>query len=289
MPLTPISHKSSKFVQQKIVHTSQQKPQPVSRSKSFEEHTEQARYHPPAPEYKLNEESETDEYKHESIKALAERFGPVSPVHTPKWQTTFQQQPEASKDDLYMNFGPDKYRTQFEYNVTQKGGPPQKSFMEFPEQEFLISHSPGKLRLSEKRVDKFGNELPAWARQEDEGPIIEEPVSPRKVPPPHFDSKQPGPELLKKLPPVLRKPEGQQVRFEIEVDGSLPPQSIQVSWFKDGMHVRNSPDTRLASNFGLHTLIIPEVFYEDSGLYKVLVQTPLGNLESFCQLVVEGC
>jgi hypothetical protein len=89
----------------------------------------------------------------------------------------------------------------------------------------------------------------------------------------------------KKLLPELRKYEGQSARFEINVSGSPEP---QVSWYKDTIHIKNSPDTRITSNLGTHTLVIPEIFFEDCGVYKAVASNTQGTVESTCRLIVEG-
>ncbi len=95
-------------------------------------------------------------------------------------------------------------------------------------------------------------------------------------------------ELVRRLPPVVRTREDGMVKLELEVSGG---NDIQVSWYKNGVPMRDSPQTRIVNNgFGLHSLIIPQLFGEDSGLYKVLITSPLSGqqLESYCQLIVEG-
>lgn len=292
VPLTPVStNKTSKSISHQVVpSTSRNRPflgSNSSRSKSFEEQTEETRYHRAAPEYTVEtsggEETDEFDYTNESIKALAQRFGEVSSIQSPRRTKTssFTLRPVESKDDLYTAFKPSKkYKSHYAYNVVQKATrKPNKSLIEFPEQEFLISKTSNKLELLGSN-----NQQP---RSIDEGPSSYRKVTTTTMT--TTTERQPGPELLKKLPPVIRRSEGQQVRFEIEIGANFPPHSIQVTWTRNGVTIENSTDTRISSTFGLHTLIIPEVFAEDSGLYRVLVSTPIGNLESFTQLVVEGC
>jgi hypothetical protein len=161
-----------------------------------------------------------------------------------------------------------------------------------PEQEFIIK--PNISKPIQSTFDKFGNKLPSWAKPDQE-------ESPQQIHPSYStgykpsnlldystyeDNDKPGaPQFLRKLAPVLKRNERQQARLELEVSGTPEP---QVHWFKDGMPIKNTPDTRLSSTFGLHTLVIPEVFREDSGVYRALVTSPLGTLESFCHLIIEG-
>lgn len=100
-----------------------------------------------------------------------------------------------------------------------------------------------------------------------------------------FQSQLTPPRITRKLPAELRKQEGQVAKFEFNVTGNPEP---EVYWYKDNMLLKNTPDTRLTSESGLNTLVIPEIFPEDCGMYKVVVRNPLGVEESICRLIVEG-
>lgn len=93
------------------------------------------------------------------------------------------------------------------------------------------------------------------------------------------------PRFLKKLPSVMQRQAGQPLKLEFEMN-ELP--ECHIRWFKDSRQVQNTPQTRVNSTFGVHTLIIPRLTPEDSGLYKVIVETPLGNMDTSCDVVVEG-
>lgn len=142
------------------------------------------------------------------------------------------------------------------------------------------------------------NTTPQWSKpQEDNSkPIVEEPITPDPVKNKYHhriedyipnDENESEPRLLRRLPYLIKKKEGQPVKLEIEVSGVPEP---TVEWFKDNNKINDSPDTRLTKNQNNHTLIIPESFCEDSGLYKALITSPVSNthLETACQLVVEG-
>ncbi len=96
---------------------------------------------------------------------------------------------------------------------------------------------------------------------------------------------QPAPRLVRKLEPVVQRACGQPLKLEIEVN-EMP--ECHIRWLKDGKQVQNTPQTRVNSSFGVHTLIIPRVTPEDAGVYKVVVETPVGNLETSCELIAEG-
>lgn len=93
------------------------------------------------------------------------------------------------------------------------------------------------------------------------------------------------PQLLRSMPNYLAFSERQPAHLEIEVSGTPNP---VVTWYKDGLLVRNSPEAQISSNSGLHVLYIPEMYYEDSGIYKAVIASPLGILESICEINVEG-
>jgi hypothetical protein len=282
VPLTPISQKSTKSFQsfQKVTPKHQARPylsdnKSSLRSKSFEEQVDEYFYEKP---------NQDGDFKPDSIKSIAQRFGvvnrnqiappplaPTSPLELKSpislKKSTFEIQPHnlkpfESKDDLYpISTTKKSYQSQINYNLSQKKPDFRRSSPDLPEKEFLLTKtptSPGGMSYSYK--------------SEDYESIAD-------------STNTNAPKLLKRLPPVMKKQEGQQAKLEIEISGYPEPQVI---WLKDNLHVHNKPDTRITSNFGLHTLIIPEAFREDSGLYKVLVKSPLGTLESFCQLIVEG-
>ena len=87
------------------------------------------------------------------------------------------------------------------------------------------------------------------------------------------------------LPTFLRFSDGQPARLEVEVYGEPTP---VVSWYKDNVLIRNSANMQITSKGTVHSLQIPEIFTEDSGVYKVVVASPLGRFESECEVKVEG-
>ena len=100
-----------------------------------------------------------------------------------------------------------------------------------------------------------------------------------------IDPNRNDPQLLRSLPNYLRFSDGQPAHLEVEVSGNPAP---FVTWFKNGLLIRSSPEAQISSNAGVHTLIIPEIYVEDSGVYKAVVASHLGVLESLCEITVEG-
>ena len=79
--------------------------------------------------------------------------------------------------------------------------------------------------------------------------------------------------------------EGDAVRFTIRVSGKPPP---EVTWYREGSQIVSSPDFEILQDGDLHTLYIPEVFYEDTGKFSVRAVSKAGQVESSAELVVEG-
>ncbi len=218
---------------------------------------------------------------------------PVQSFHqiTPKQVSTFTQPNNRSRSyedsDKEQRFTTKFSTTSNKNSFSNESIYHTKTYL--PEQEFIIK--PNISKPIQSNFDKFGNKLPSWAKPDQEESSQQNHPSYSTGYKPSIlldyeDNDKPGaPQFLRKLAPVIKRNERQQARLELEVSGTPEP---QVHWFKDGMPIKNTPDTRLSSNFGLHTLVIPEVFKEDSGVYRALVTSPLGTLESFCHLIIEG-
>ena len=324
-PLVPAQRKQTS-VQSSIQTIIPRKPEPLkyspnrnfARSKSFEENqTEYAvmKYYQPAEPERAQENQ--DDYQHKSIRTITRIFEPNTkplnlakprqqPAPPPLTVKTNYTRELRSKDDSYSpsslysspQFYPN-YRSEYTTETTRSDS--RRSLNDLPEQEFLLKRTPSKLAMGSIKYDRFGNEIPPWSKPdgEEDGPLgaREEPAyyggtlkrSELKKPSKIFDydpqDQDSKPQFIRKLPPLVKRDEHHSVRLELEVTGSPLPEA---TWFKDGVHVNNTPDTRITSNQGVYTLFIPDVYPEDSGLYKVLIKNPLGSLESSCQLVVEG-
>lgn len=92
-------------------------------------------------------------------------------------------------------------------------------------------------------------------------------------------------------PPKFRQPlqsavvkSGCRWGVEVEVTGRPEP---RVEWFRDGVQLKNSPDFRISSEGNVHRLVIPEVFPDDSGNYRVTATNPSGQATSTADLIVE--
>ena len=79
--------------------------------------------------------------------------------------------------------------------------------------------------------------------------------------------------------------EGQSVRFTVRVTGRPPP---DVTWFREGSQIVSSPDFEIVKEGDVHSLYIPEAFYEDSGKFTIKAANPAGQIEDTAELFVEG-
>ena len=79
--------------------------------------------------------------------------------------------------------------------------------------------------------------------------------------------------------------EGKPVRFTIRVNGHPPP---EITWCKDGSKVVSSPDFEIVQEGDMHSLYIPEVFYEDAGQYTAEAKNPAGQTQCTANLRIEG-
>lgn len=79
--------------------------------------------------------------------------------------------------------------------------------------------------------------------------------------------------------------EGDAVRFTVRVSGKPPP---EVTWYREGSKIVSSPDFEILQEGDLHTLYIPEVFYEDSGKFSVRADSKAGQTQCTAELIVEG-
>jgi titin len=74
-------------------------------------------------------------------------------------------------------------------------------------------------------------------------------------------------------------------RFTIRVNGHPPP---EITWYKDGSKVVSSPDFEIVQEGDMHSLYIPEVFYEDAGKYTAEAKNPAGQTQCTANLRIEG-
>ena len=79
--------------------------------------------------------------------------------------------------------------------------------------------------------------------------------------------------------------EGEAVRFTVKVTGKPPP---EVTWYREGSQIVSSPDFEIQQEGNIHSLYIPEVFYEDSGKFSVGVENRGGREMCTAELIVEG-
>lgn len=79
--------------------------------------------------------------------------------------------------------------------------------------------------------------------------------------------------------------EGQSIRFTVRVEGKPEP---DVTWFREGAKIVSSPDFEIRKDGDVHSLVIPEVFCEDSGKFTAVAENSAGQVVCTAELLVEG-
>ncbi|XP_035212204.1 muscle M-line assembly protein unc-89-like isoform X2 [Stegodyphus dumicola] len=92
-----------------------------------------------------------------------------------------------------------------------------------------------------------------------------------------------APKFKRKLQAAVVK-SGSRVTLEAEVTGVPTP---EIKWYRNGNPIENSPDFRISSSGNVHTLLISEVFPDDSGSYMIVASNVAGEARSLADLVVE--
>ncbi|XP_075588793.1 LOW QUALITY PROTEIN: titin-like [Dermatophagoides farinae] len=92
-----------------------------------------------------------------------------------------------------------------------------------------------------------------------------------------------GPRFIKKIKPC-RCVERNQARFECEFSGKPTP---EVTWYRENFEIQCSDDFKIINEEFKSTLIIQEVFLEDSGVFSVAVRNDGGIAKCSANLIVE--
>lgn len=78
--------------------------------------------------------------------------------------------------------------------------------------------------------------------------------------------------------------EGDSVKLVVQVQGDPPP---NVNWYRDGNQLVSSPDFQISQDGNIHTLYIPEAFFEDSGKFSAKADNPAGEAICSAQIHIE--
>lgn len=92
-----------------------------------------------------------------------------------------------------------------------------------------------------------------------------------------------APIFTKKIQPC-RAYEKEQARFDVEFDGDPKP---KIKWFREDFEIVNSQDFQIHTYGFKSTLVIREVFAEDSGVFSVIIENPGGQAKCSANLIVE--
>lgn len=102
---------------------------------------------------------------------------------------------------------------------------------------------------------------------------------------PAADDKTYAPKFIEKLQPI-HTPDGYTVQFECKVEGMPRP---QITWFRQTAVIKPSPDFQMYyDDDNVATLIIREVFPEDSGTFTCVAKNSVGFASSTTELTVEA-
>lgn len=94
-----------------------------------------------------------------------------------------------------------------------------------------------------------------------------------------------APKFIEKLQPITT-PDGYTIQFECKVEGSPRP---QITWFRQTAIIKQSQDFQMFyDDDNVATLIIREVFPEDSGVFTCVAKNSVGYASSTTELTVEA-
>ncbi|XP_031619546.1 titin-like isoform X3 [Contarinia nasturtii] len=94
-----------------------------------------------------------------------------------------------------------------------------------------------------------------------------------------------APKFIEKLQPITT-PDGYTIQFECRVEGNPRP---QITWFRQTAIIKQSQDFQMYyDDDNVATLVIREVFPEDSGTFTCVAKNSVGYASSTTELTVEG-
>ena len=92
-----------------------------------------------------------------------------------------------------------------------------------------------------------------------------------------------SPQFTKKIQPC-RAVEGESAQFVCEFSGEPAP---EITWYRENFTIKNSKDFQIVTTSTKSTLIIREVYVEDSGVFSVKAENAGGSAKTSANLVVE--
>lgn len=105
------------------------------------------------------------------------------------------------------------------------------------------------------------------------------------LPEPSANEKTFAPRFIEKLQPITT-PDGYTIQFECKVEGNPRP---QITWFRQTAIIKQSQDFQMYyDDDNVATLVIREVFPEDSGNFTCVAKNSVGYASSTTELTVEG-
>ncbi|RWS09309.1 titin-like isoform X1, partial [Dinothrombium tinctorium] len=105
----------------------------------------------------------------------------------------------------------------------------------------------------------------------------------RKIMGPGSPSETVAPAFTKKIQPC-RVYEGERALFECVFTGTPPP---TITWYRENFAIQNSRDFQIETTETTSSLVIREVYLEDSGIFSVKAENRGGSAKSSANLIVE--
>lgn len=91
--------------------------------------------------------------------------------------------------------------------------------------------------------------------------------------------------FVSRFEPEMRLPDGEPLVLKCKVEGYPPP---KVTWYKDGVQLKNEPHCEITSRNGDNQLKVPDAQEDDGGVYSCLITNPTGQDSTSCNVAVAG-
>ena len=93
------------------------------------------------------------------------------------------------------------------------------------------------------------------------------------------------PQFVSRLAPELTIPHGEPLNLNCGVEGYPPP---KVTWYKDGIPLKDKPECTATYQNGEASLDIPQCGEDDGGVYSCVASNPSGKDSTSCNVLVSG-
>lgn len=100
----------------------------------------------------------------------------------------------------------------------------------------------------------------------------------------HSTAETAPPNFIQRLQSMTAR-QGSKVRLDVRVTGIPTP---VVKFYREGAEIQSSPDFQIVQDGDLYSLIIAELFMEDSGTFSVTATNSVGRATSTAELHTQG-